>query len=181
MRLLRPAWLLLLACAACSEPTAPAPAPFRPWYSGEWKLVDSIVVAYAYADYQGSGATVSFDVTDWRLGTLQLSPVGHDSMEVVTRGVAGRLIRSSASADVEGNQPLDFTDTLYTPPGYIVGMYMSGPDDSLPLPAEATDSIYWIADTLAVCRSWRRVLTDPASNLVPGSFACRHRIRWQRP
>ena len=182
MRLLRPAIVILVACSACRETTAPRrPSTSSPWYSGEWRVVDSTVVDYAFFNYAGLGATVTFNLTDTRSGMLRLSPVGPDSIEVVTRGTARRLVRSSAGPDAEWNQLVDFTDTLYASPGFIVGMYMSGPDDSLPLPAKPTDSIYWNADTLAVCRSWRLAMADPANGLVPGSFACRQRIRWQRP
>lgn len=177
MRLIQSTVLLLLAGSACDKPTGPTP----PWYVGEWLLVDSIVVDYAFANYGGSGATVTFELTDSRNATIRLSPVGRDSVEAVIRGAARRVVRSSASADVEWNQPLDFTDTLRVPAGYIVGMYMSAPDDSLPFPSTSTEDIYWIADTLAVCASWRVSLADPLNNLVPGSFACRHRMRWRRP
>lgn len=182
MRLLRPACVLLVACSACNEPSGPRrPSSSSPWYSGQWRLVDSTVVDYALSNYAGLGTTVTFNVADTRSGMLRLSPMGRDSIEVVSQGAGRRVVRSSAAPDVEWDQSFDFTDTLYAPSGFIVGMYMTGPDDSLPMPAEPADSIYWIADTLAVCRSWRLGMADPANGLVPGSFACRQRIRWQRP
>ena len=182
MRFLRVAVLVLLGCIACRDPlTAPAAESEPPWYAGQWQLLDSIVVDYALANFNGSGVTVTINVTDTRTGTVHLTPVPPDSVAVLTQGAARRVVRSSIEAPSVWDQTLDFTVTLHAPPGYLVGMYMSEPDDSLPLPVSPATSIYWLADTMAVCRSWRRSLEDPLNNLVPGSVGCRHRMRWQRP
>lgn len=164
--------LLLTACH-----DAPA-EPETPWILGRWAFVDSVVVDYAYDSYPGVSGRVAFSIVHARDATVDLTRLGGDSVTAAFRGSFRAVTRSTGATERDERNDLEFSTRIRVTPSFVYGFTLGYAEDSLPVPATRVTRIDWDADTMVVCRSWRQSV---GPDVVPGSFACRHRIHWRRP